>query len=53
MGEGFFELPVDAQLFQGRGMAAKRCGQGDRADRAVPKAVNLLISRCRLLTLLA
>lgn len=52
-GEGFFELPVDAQLFQGRGMAAKRCGQGDRADRAVPKAVNLLISRCRLLTLLA
>lgn len=34
MDEGFFELPVHAELFQGGGLAAKRCGQGDRADRA-------------------
>lgn len=26
MGEGFFELPVDAELFQRGALAAKRCG---------------------------
>lgn len=48
MDESFFELPVDAELFQGGGLAAKRCGQGDRADRAGVQGGEMLISMCGL-----
>ncbi len=47
MGEGFLELPVDAEPFQGGGLAAQvGLGEIDGADGPVPFALIWLISRC-------
>ncbi|MFB6782709.1 hypothetical protein ACFCX0_36420 [Streptomyces sp. NPDC056352] len=48
MDEGLFELPVDAELFQGGGLAAKQCGQGDRADRAGAQGGELVDQQVRV-----
>ncbi|MFF4550586.1 hypothetical protein [Streptomyces sp. NPDC001435] len=48
MGDGFFELPVDAELFQGGCLAASDAVKETALTGPGPKAVNLLIRRCGL-----